>query len=839
MVLELIAEDERQTGVLDRGLAHAADSVLDNAAPIMRTVGPYRIVRTLGQGGMGVVFLGERADLGRQVAIKVLRDAFLSPSRRERFSAEQRTLARLEHPFIARLYDADILPDGTPYFVMECVEGERLNDYCRTHDLPLRARLDLFLSVCEAVQFAHRHAIIHRDLKPSNILVSADGTPKLLDFGIAKQLDDLNTPGEVTQTGFRLMTPAYAAPEQVLGEPVGTYTDVYALGVILYEILAGHPPFDLSHLTPGQAEHVIVDEDPAKPSAARSNPPLAVAATAAEWRDLDVLCLTAMHKDAQRRYRTVEGLRRDVSRFLAHQPLEARPDAALDHLRKFLRRNWRPVSIAATVVIAVVTLVAFYTVRLATARDAALAEAARTQRIQQFLTDLFSGGDDAAGPADTLRVVTLVDRGTREAAVLDGEPAVQAELYHTLGNVYRQLGNFARADSLLTLALERRKAVLGPDAPQVAEGLVSLGTLRLQQAELDEAERLIREGLDHTKRTLPAGHPLTLDAMTALGSVLQERGSYDEAVVLLDSVARLQGLGTAATPELSNTLTELANTHFYAGNMETSDSLNRMLLTMDSLLYGDRHPHVAEALINLGAIQVQLGEYAEAERYYRQALTIKTDFYGPEHFQTGANLTMLGRSLVYQGETRLDEAEATLQRALVINERVYGPVHPRVASTLNDIGNVAMARDDYDAAEAAFSRMADTYVHIYAGRHYLIGIALSNLANVYMERGDLVRADSLFRDVIWRFTDTLSPEHLNTGVARIKLGHALVLLDRHSDAEPELLAGYQIVSAQSNPGVSWLQSARRDLVRVYEALGRAEEAERFRKEAEQYQPAAG
>jgi serine/threonine-protein kinase len=158
---------------------------------------------------------------------------------------------------------------------------------------------------------------------------------------------------------------------------------------------------------------------------------------------------------------------------------------------------------------------------------------------------------------------------------------------------------------------------------------------------------------------------------------------------------------------------------------------------------------------------------------------------------------------------------------------------------LNDIGNVAMARDDYDAAEAAFSRMADTYVHIYAGRHYLIGIALSNLANVYMERGDLVRADSLFRDVIWRFTDTLSPEHLNTGVARIKLGHALVLLDRHSDAEPELLAGYQIVSAQSNPGVSWLQSARRDLVRVYEALGRAEEAERFRKEVEQYQPGAG
>jgi serine/threonine-protein kinase len=259
---------------------------------------------------------------------------------------------------------------------------------------------------------------------------------------------------------------------------------------------------------------------------------------------------------------------------------------------------------------------------------------------------------------------------------------------------------------------------------------------------------------------------------------------------------------------------------------------------MDSVLFGVRHPHVAEALINLGAIQFQLGEYVEAERYYRDALEIKEAFYGPEHFQTGANLTMLGRSLVYQGTTRLDEAERILDRALAINERVYGPVHPRVASTLNDLGNVASGRDDYDAAEAAFTRMADIYTRIYEGHHYLIGIALSNLATVYMDRGDLERADSLFRDVVHRFTETLSPEHLNTGVARIKLGHTLVLRSRFGEAEPELMAGYEIVSAQSNPGVSWLQSARRDLIRVYESTGKAEQAEKFRKEMEQFQPPA-
>jgi serine/threonine-protein kinase len=546
-----------------------------------------------------------------------------------------------------------------------------------------------------------------------------------------------------------------------------------------------------------------------------------------------------MHKDAQRRYRTVEGLRRDIAHFLGNEPLEARPEAAIDHVRKFLRRNWQPVSLAGAILVAVVTLVTFYTARLASARDTAVAEAVRTQRIQHFLMDLFAGGDEAAGPADTLRVVTLVHRGVQEAAVLDGEPDVQAELYHTLGTVYQQLGKFDRADSLLTLALERRQAMPRGNGREVAEGLVALGMLRLQRADIEEAERLVRHGLEHSRQSLPTDHPVVLDAMTALGTVLQERGEYDAAIVMLDSVARLRAPAGRPTPELSKTLSELANTHFYAGNLTASDSLNRLALGLDSALYGERHPHVADGLINIGAIQFQLGEYAEAERYYRAALEIKEPYYGPDHYQTAANLTMLGRSLVHQGESRQTEAKQALERALAIQERFYGPVHPRVASTLNDLGNVALLRADFDAAETAFARMAETYVTIYAGKHYLIGIALSNLASVYMQRGDLARADSLFRDVVRRFTETLSAKHLNTGVARIKLGHTLALMDRFVEAEPELLAGYQIVSAQSSPTVSWLQSARRDLIRVYEVLGRAEEAERFRMELEQHQAAGG
>src|SRR5213080_4654677 len=421
-VLGLLEEDARGESLLDRDVANVAGQVLEQGIPpalLDQDFGPYRMQRMLGEGGMGVVYLAERADLGSVAAIKILRDAWLSPDRRERFASEQRSLAQLNHPAIARLYDASTLPDGTPWFVMEYVEGVPLTKFCEEHASAMPQRLRLFRAVCEAVEHAHRHLIVHRDLKPSNILVKPDGSVKLLDFGIAKQLDSLEGPVDRTRTGLRLMTPAYAAPEQILGEPVGIHTDIYTLGVVLYELLTGRLPFDLANRTPGEAATVIVEQGPERPSAtaretAAGGSPLPSVSKRA-WADLDVLCLTAMRKEPERRYRTVEALIRDVDHYLAGEPLEARPDTLGYRLGKYVRRNWRPVSAAAASFIIVISLVVFYTVRLATARNAAVAEAARTQRIQRFMLNLFQGGDEAVGPADSLRVVTLVDRGVQDA----------------------------------------------------------------------------------------------------------------------------------------------------------------------------------------------------------------------------------------------------------------------------------------------------------------------------------------------------------------------------------------------------------------------------------------
>jgi serine/threonine-protein kinase len=842
-VLALLAEDSRGASVLDRGVAQAAMDVIGEARRPIPTdaFGPYRIQDVLGEGGMGVVYRAERQDLGSRAAIKVLRDASLSPARRERFASEQRMLAQLDHPAIAKLFDADALPDGTPWFAMEYVDGVPLTEHCRAQASSIPDRLKLFRSVCEAVQHAHSHAVIHRDLKPSNVLVKADGTVKLLDFGIAKPLDDLDRHEDQTRTGLRLMTPAYAAPEQVRGGRLGVHTDVYSLGVILYELLTGRLPFDLSRRTPGEAEAILVGQEPDRPSSVArrahgASDGAAPPAGRAAWADLDVLCLTAMHKDPARRYRTVDALIRDLDHYLRAEPLEARPDTLGYRTGKFLRRNWRAVSAASLVLAAIVGMATFYTVRLAKARNAALAETARTQRIQRFMLNLFEGGDEEAGPADSLRVLTLVDRGVHEASTLDSEPAVQAELFQTLGGIYAMLGRLDQADSLLSSALERRRALLGPEHADVAKSLVSLGLLRVDQARLDEAERLVREGLEMARRDLPPRHPVVVEATGALGKVLEERGEYEQAIPLLEETVRFNSTSGRDSPELGASMSELANAHYYAGHYDVSDSLNRAVLAMSRRLFGDRHPLVAEDLINLGAIQSELGRYGEAERLYRQALEITRSWYGPDHPRVASNLTMLGRALVY--ENRFDEAATLLHQAVSVDERVYGPVHPRIASTLNELGSIALKRGRLDEAEACYRRVADIYRQVYGDRHYFVAIAISNLAGVFVERKQYGAAERLYRDAVARLTRALSADNLNTGIARIKLGRSLLRQRRYHEAAQESLAGYQILVGQADPNVSYLRAARGDLAAAYDALHRPEEAARFRAELAE-PPAAG
>jgi serine/threonine-protein kinase len=815
----MLAAEPTSDHPLDQSVESAARDLIGAAPSAPRRIGPYQLDRLLGEGGSAVVYLATRPDLEHQVAIKILRDAWLSPARRERFLLEQRTLAQLNHPAIARFHDADSFADGTPWLAMEYVAGVAITQYAEQHRLDIRGRLSLVRSVAEAIQHAHQRAVIHRDLKPSNILVTDDGTVKVVDFGIAKHLEDTGD-SDPTRTGLRFLTPAYAAPEQLSRAAIGTYTDVYALGAVAYQLLTGRLP---QEVTGKSVEEILA-------ALGRGPPPASALIGAGIGRsmaaDLDVLLATALHADPARRYRGMGNLIEDIDRLLAGEPLRARPDTFGYRAGKFLRRHTGPVVASGLGLLALVGLVTFYTVRLRASRDTALAEAARAERVQRFMQSLFEGGDNTAAPADTLRVLTLVDRGLQEVRSLEGDPKTQSELLLTLGGLYQKFGRLERADSLFQASLAERRSRAGSGSPEVADALLPLGLLRMDQARFDEAERLVKEAIAIDSVTRPAGHVAHAAARAALGRVQQAKGDYPASIATLGAALRLHAAADSGSVEYWASAAELANTHFYAGNYDVADSLNRLVLAADRERRGPGHPAVAEDLINLGATEFERGKYPEAEAYYRQALAINRAWYGADHHAVAANLTMLGRVLIRA--LRWEESAGTPQEALGGRERVFGPDHPNRASTLTELGTVALRRERWAEAEAYYQRATAIYRSTYNGKHYLIGIGLSNLGSVGMGRGDNAAAERYLREALLRFQETLAPDHSNIGIVKTKLGRALLRQKKYREAEAECRAGYEILSKQATPALNFIKNARADLVEAYTALGRPADAATFR-----------
>ena len=829
-VLVLLEEDAQGESLLDRDLGDLAHRTLDArfAANHLEEFGPYQLRGLIGEGGMGVVYLAQRRDLGSFVAIKVLRDAWLSPARRERFESEQRTLAQLNHPNIALFFDAGILEDGTPWFVMEYVKGLPPTEYCRIHKCSIQERLRLFRAVCEAVQYAHSQAIIHRDLKPSNILVREDAAVKLLDFGVAKHLEKVAEGADTTRTALRFMTPSYAAPEQIQSGRPDTRSDVYSLGVILYELVAGQLPFDLSKRTPAKIEAALERHEPEKPSAVAAKRDETPRAGKGAWKDLDVLCLTAMQKEAGRRYQSVEALIRDVDHYLKGEPLEARADSILYSTGKFITRNWRAVSAAVIVFAIIVAQLVFFTVRLTNARNAALMQAARTQRIQRFMLNLFGGGDKEAGPAQDLRVVTLIDRGAQEAQTLNKEPEVQAELDLTLGRMYENLGKFDRAGSMLESARKIRGSITGQDSVETAESLVALSLLRADQGQYQEAERVARQALAIENLRLPRDSPVRAEAEAALGNVLENDGKYVEAIQALDESVRVQSAPGADPTDLTESLGALADAHGYLGHYSIADSLDRRALDIGRQVYGPVHPHLADALSDLGGTQEILGNYSESEKYFRQALDIVQSWYGSDHPATAWQMTRLAGTLGAEG--KYDEGAKLLHQALPIEERAYGTVHPKVAIILGLLVGEEERQGKLDQAESDLTRMLSIERTVYGEKHPSVTTVMANLAHLYLEEKQYARAEKLYREVLQRFTDELSAEHVSTGIVQIKLGRVLLRERKYKDAEAHTSAGYNILVKQTSPAMKFLRFAYEDLAAEYQALHQPERAKKFQAE---------
>jgi serine/threonine-protein kinase len=692
-------------------LGEGARDVLSDLAPGAE-VGPYRVAEEVGRGGMGAVYRAERADgaFEQTVALKVVKRGMDSDAVLRRFRAERRILARLEHPGIARLIDGGLSDDGRPWLAMEFVEGEPITDYCDRRALGVDARLSLFRRACEAVEYAHRQLVVHRDLKPSNVLVTetpAGPRVKLLDFGIAKVLagDAGDEPLTVlTAPGQPLLTPEYAAPEQVAGGPVSTATDVYALGVVLYELLTGRRPYTFGVRTPSVVEHVVRTVQPPRPSAAVEDAS-AHGATADRLRrqlagDLDTICLMALRKEPERRYGSAQALADDLRRHQADLPVRARPDTVGYRARTFARRHRAGLAAAAAAVGAVVLVAALAFARVEAERDRARAEAARAEEVSDFLAALFTASDPAqSGGIDVSARALLAAGADRIGAELGDQPALQAEMLHVVGSVYQSVGEFERAEALLDQALALRRRHLGAGHPETAATLHALGFLYERQGRYAEAEAAQRVALAVYRAHAETHAEGLAETLHGLAHAHLRLGRYDEAERRIREAIRVkEEVYGARSPEVAYSLNVLGDVVNQSGRPDEAEAVHLAALDLRLATIGPDHLHTSNTYHNLAGVHRDQERWADAERRYRQALRIQRVHYDEPDVEIANTLSHLALVVGMQG--RSEEAAALHDAALAGARQAGGAGHPRVAGVLIRRGTTLAEEGRYAEAEA-------------------------------------------------------------------------------------------------------------------------------------------
>jgi serine/threonine-protein kinase len=750
-----------------------------------RVVGPYRILEHLGSGGMGTVYLAERADqqFRQRVALKILRAEASDRHLRDRFHVERQLLARLQHPKIARLYDGGVTEDGRPWFAMEYVGGRPLDRHCVEENLPISRRVELLIQVCEAVQHAHTNMIVHRDLKPSNILVTGEGEVRLLDFGIAKPLEPEEDMTRLTRTGGHVMTPEYASPEQVRGEPISAASDVYSLGVVMYRTLADRRPYELESLTPAELERAVCEVEPPPPSNVASDPARRRTLTG----DLDTIVLKALAKAPQRRYPSVEALADDLRRYLDGRPVLARPDSTAYRVGKFVRRHRWGVTAAAAVFVSLIAGVVGTAWKAEEARahaETASMERDRAQRVSEMLVRLFEGTDPGTVGPEAAAVRGLLDRGReRMEADLEDDPAVRATLALTMGRAYRNLGVYAAAETLLTRALRERRALAGEDDDaSVAEVLCQLGNTLLDLGRIEEAGQRFREALDILSSDPGADHVLVSNLNHGLGAAHQHVAELDSAIAHYEvAVAIVRGDPARFEPhDLAIALSNLGAARHHAGDLAAADSLLR-----EAVEIHDRRPTMtasqATALNNLASLRAKQGDHAAAESLLRRSLAIREQVFGEGHPLVASSRNNLASILDRQGKS--DEAEQLHRQALADRRAAFGDVHSSVAHSLNNLGVVLRNRGDLSGAEPLLRESLAIRRQLYAEPHPELARGVFNLGQLLHRQGWIEEAEPLYREALEMRRTLLGERHPDTFDAALSLTKLLAESGRSAEGD--------------------------------------------------------
>jgi serine/threonine protein kinase/Tfp pilus assembly protein PilF len=764
------------------------------------TVGGYTLESPIGQGGMGTVWRAVRTD-GRfegKAAVKLLNAALIGRTGEERFRREGSILARLTHPHIGRLIDAGVSGTGQPYLLLEYIDGRHIDRYCDEQRLGVEERLRLFLDVQSAVAHAHANLIVHRDLKPSNVLVTTDGQVKLLDFGIAKLIDAGEAAASrLTVDGGRALTPKYAAPEQVTGGAITTATDVYALGVLLFELLTGRHPTGEDAQSPAEFFKSVADSDPTRLSdAVTVTADHVLAATLAVQRastpdrlrrllrgDLDTIVGKSLKKDPQERYGSVAEFADDLRRYLERQPISARPDTVRYRAGKFIMRHRRSVSAAAATVAVVVALVAFYTVQLTRERDRAQLQAEKASRVSELLTSMLTWSDPYRTPDGREPTVqALLDNGVeRIARDLQAQPDVQAQMFTAIGRTYERMGLRDKARPLLERALAIGRRTFEGDHAQVAQTLNDLGVLQRDAANLDAAEALLTESLAMRRRLFGPVDKDVAVTLVEFARVLRDRGRSAEAEApAREALAIRQQVFGEEHRETATSKNELGLLLLERGELDEAEPLLRQNVATSERVLGASHPNAAASKANLARLLNARGNPAGAEVLLREALAVQRRTFGESSTQVAGTLNNLALNVAAQG--RFTEAQPMFEEALRIGQSHLSADHPRVVLYAIDLARIRIERGQGAATEHALRRALDVRQRLYPAGDWRIAQVQSLLGAALIEQARYAEAEPLLLTAAGALRPIPGPEASERVANRARLAALYLATHRPREA---------------------------------------------------------
>lgn len=819
----LRAHDEGRPLDIEKRLL--ADEGSGGAGLLGRLIGAYRLERLLGHGGMGDVYLAERIEphFRQRVAVKLLRPGWYGPEALARFRLERQILARLNHPQIAPLLDGGVTDDGRPYLVLQYVEGRPITEYCRHKGVPLEDRLRLFCKVARAVDYAHRNLIVHRDLKPANILVTEDGQIRLLDFGIAKLLDpaleEIEAP--MTRAESRVMTPNYAAPEQISGGAVTTATDVHALGLLLYELLAGRRPFAAESGKRADLEKQILEREPAPPSRTVGD-----ARAARRLRgDLDAIVLKALRKEPENRYPSAGEMALDVERHLAGKPVEVRGPSLRYRFGKLVRRNKLASALAAACVLLLAgfaVMAAYQSRRIARERDLARIEQQKAERVVAVLTEMLAAANPMNVPQGSQLTLGEFLKQT-EKRVLESrnlDAGVQARLKHLLGAAYLERSQFAQARTLLEDALRQTRAAYGEEAEATAAVLHDLARLARFTEPPHKSIPLLRQSLERHQRLFGERHEKVAAALRELGMTLPVS---DESRTLLERALSIErALASGPSTGLASSLAALGRHHLLAGDLNPAERFFSEALAVLNQLFPRGHPAGLSAATNLATVYQRQGRFREAAELNAALIEVKSRLIGPESIPVAIGFNNLGTALAESGNHR--KAEEAYRRALALYVKLLGPHHALVANTTLNLGVLRRLQGDYSEA----SRLLRHAIEIQrrTGDEKALWTMEGNLAQILFRQGRRAEARRRLAAALEKVR-ALSPKGGDGAVAdsQVRLGYALLESGAGREAEAlfrEALAFRRANLPARHPAVA---QAACGLGAALASLGRSREGE--------------